>query len=158
MQYRLSQHLVTQANAKNIPLPVVEMVLHDFSQTRFISTMNHDKCNKCATPKTRVTGVTNYKGTRHAIDVVVCDRCSLAITVHVSNYSAVTPIRADQPEVKYFIRYCPECNKPFRVTARTWEKLSEQTMHGCKNGVRTDLISDEHRNMKGKYYLPKKGK
>ena len=155
--YRLSRHIVEQANAKNIPVPVIDMVLHDFSVTRFVSIMHHDKCKKCANAKFRVTGVCNYQSKRYAIDVVVCDTCLLGITTHLSNYSAVTPIRADQPNVKFFIRECPECAKPFRITARTWEKLSEQTMHSC-NGVRTDLIADEHRNMKGKYYLPKEGK
>lgn len=156
MKYQLSKHIVSQASAKNIPLPVVNTILMGKADTMFVS-VNHDNCTKCGVKKTRMTGVVNYNKTRYAIDVVVCDKCNLAITVHLSNYSVRTPIRIDQ-NITHYECDCPDCGKSFRVTARTWEKFIEQTTHKCKGGKRVDLVADEHKGLTGKYALPKEVK
>lgn len=156
MKYRITRHLQEQANAKQIPMQVVNTILEGKSEIYFPSVWNHDKC-KCGFAKSCLSGIMTWEGKRHAVSVIVCDTCVVAITTHKMPEAGCTPLRADQPNQKKYERTCADCGRRFTITARTWEKLSEQTMHKCKHNKRVDLIADEDRDKKGKYY-PKAGK
>lgn len=152
MKYRITRHLQEQAQLKAIPMPVINAILEGESPIYIPQVWHHDKC-KCGFAKSCLSGIMNWDGKRHAVSVIVCDTCVVAITTHKMAEAAVTPIRADQPHVKQYHRSCGDCGRNFTITARTWEKLSEQTMHKCKHNRRVDLIADEDRNKKGKYFL-----
>ncbi|NBS70008.1 hypothetical protein EBT31_14000 [bacterium] len=156
MKYRITRHLQEQAGNKKIPMPVINAILEGKSEIFFPQVWSHDKC-KCGFPKTCLSGIMKWENVRYAVSVIVCDTCGVAITTHKMAEAGCTPLRADQPNVKKYERECADCGRNFVVTARTWEKLHEQTNHKCKHGKWVDLIADEDRNEKGRYY-PKAGK
>ena len=155
MQVLLRNHIYTQANKKKLSIPAVHELAEKKSPVFFIRESGLGKCDSCGTAKHGWNGIGNINGVRYALEMVVCPTCGDARTVYMMNNAGCTPIRQDQVAkgVKRFERKCDDCGKKFTITAQTWEKLSEQTMHKCKNGKRVDLIADEHRDMTGKYFL-----
>lgn len=154
MKVLLRNHIYTQAHKKELSVPAIEEIAHQRSQVFYIRENKLGKCDSCGTAKEGWNGIGTIDGVRYAIEMVVCPTCGDARTVYMMNNAGCTPIRQDQwnSGQRRFTRQCGDCGKSFVITAQTWEKLSEQTMHKCKNGKRVDLIADEHRNMTGKYF------
>lgn len=96
------------------------------------------------------------KDTIVSVAVIVCHRCSVAITCYLPDSVGATPLRPDQPQQSFRTK-CEDCGKKFVVTARTWEDLHKQTNHRCVGGKFTDLIADEHRHLRGVYDPKNKG-
>lgn len=157
MQVLLRNHIFVQAEKKNISVSAIHELANKRSAIFYIRESGLGKCSTCGTNKQGWNGIGNIDGVRYALEMVVCPTCGDARTVYMMNNAGCTPIRADQwaRGERRFSRSCGDCGKAFTITAQTWEKLSEQTMHKCKHGKRVDLIADEHREMKGKYH-PKK--
>lgn len=152
--YRVSNHLWSQAQAKGIPAPAVVAVLEQRTELHWIRVNGVGKCQRCGITKHEHNGVwVSENGHRFAIGIVVCDRCRTAITTYKANDEGCTPIRADQ-NIRQYQRKCADCDKKFIITARTWEKLSEQTRHKCHGRV-VDLIAEDDKDKRGRYYLGK---
>lgn len=153
MTVLLRKHIFTVAQDKKIPLPAIHEVANKKSAIFYVREKGLGTCD-CGVAKHGWNGIGTISGVRYALEMVVCPNCGDARTVYLMNNAGCTPIRPDQwaRGERKFQRSCGDCGKSFAVTAQTWEKLSEQTMHKCKNGKRVDLIADEHRDMKGKYH------
>ena len=150
-EMRITKHLIEQAAKKGIDMGAIQMVLDNKADVNLRRERKHDICDKCMTAKWEWSGIGSYKGIRFAITTIVCDTCKSAITVYEMDENGCTPLRGDQPNVRSYQRPCGDCGTTFTITARTWEKLREQTTHKCK-GKTVDLIADKHRDMKGKYF------
>ena len=149
----IRNHVWTMAQAKGISPKAIQEVANKKSSVFFIRQHGLGKCS-CGVAKEGWNGIGTIDGVRYAIEMVRCPQCGDFRTAYKMNNDGCTPIRPDQwaRGERKFERKCDDCGKKFVITAQTWEKLSEQTMHKCKNGKRVDLIADEHRDMKGKYH------
>ena len=148
---QITKHLIEQANKKGISLGAVNVVLENKADVNLRRERKHDICERCTNPKWEWSGIGKWQNIKFAITTIVCDTCKKAITVYEMDESGCTPLRGDQPNVKGYDRPCADCGRKFHITARTWEKLREQTTHKCKGKV-VDLIADKHQDMKGKYF------
>lgn len=148
---KITNHLVTQAQNKKIALGAIMQVLEGRADIVLKRERMHDICERCTNPKQGWTGIGKYQNERYNLTTIVCVTCDNAITVYEAEEECCTPLRGDQPNQKAYKRTCADCNRHFTITARTWEKLREQTTHKCK-GKSVNLIADKHQEMKGKYF------
>lgn len=148
---KIAKHIYNVAYRKGLPAQAIQEIISGRSQVRFVRTQGLGKCQRCGHNKHEVNGIGKLpNGERYAIGIIICPKCEVAITAYLNNNEGCTPIRPDQKGVTQYRRECGDCGRKFLITARTWEKLKQQTTHNCK-GQTVDLIADEHRTLKGAY-------
>jgi len=149
---RIRKHILKVAQDKNLDINAVNEIIENRCDIRYIRTHGLGTCRDCGTAKHEMNGFgkAKHNGKRYAYGIVYCPKCEWAITVYINNDEGCTPIRPDQKNVKQYPRKCNDCGRKFTITARTWEKLKEQTTHKCRGKV-VDLIADEHRHLTGIY-------
>jgi len=141
---KLTNHIIKQANDKNIPLPVIHKIINE--QVSLIKgDLDFGKrdriCTKCGTVKKQYTNLTpiTVGGKDYTVKVVVCIKCDDAITCFPDErLKGYTPIHAYQwaRGQRNYTAKCHDCGKKFVIDSQSMAECIRKTTHNCNGETR----------------------